>query len=119
MSQISVVMGPERRRRWRDEEKVAILAEAFAPGAIVADVSRRLNVATSLIYQWRRQAMGSPGFVPAVIRDEGPERRATAPATASATASAVIVVELGGGARVSIGASASASLVTAALKALK
>ena len=113
MSQVSVVMGPERRRRWRDADKVAILAEAFAPGAIVADVSRRLGVATSLIYQWRRQAVGSPGFVPAVIRDEGPERRATA------SASAVIVVELGGGARVSIGASASASLVTAALKALK
>ena len=113
MSQFSVVMGPERRRRWRDEEKVAILAEAFAPGAIVADVSRRLNVATSLIYQWRRQAMGSPGFVPAVIVNEGEGRRAPA------SASAVIVVELGGGARVSIGASASASLVMAALKALK
>jgi transposase len=58
---MSVVMGPERRRRWRPEEKLAVVAEAFAPGAAVLDVSRRLSVATSLIYQWRRQAMGSSG----------------------------------------------------------
>jgi transposase len=114
MSQMSVVMGPERRRRWRPEEKLAVLAEAFAPGATVTDVSRRLNVATSLIYQWRRQAMGSAGFVPAVLADDGEAVR-----RAPLSTSAVIVVELGGGARVSIGASASASLVTAALKALK
>jgi transposase len=113
MSQMSVVMGPERRRRWRPEEKLAVVAEAFAPGAIVSDVSRRLNVATSLIYLWRLQAMGSPGFVPAVLAEEVEARRAPV------SGSPVIVVELGGGARVSIGASASASLVTAALKALR
>jgi transposase len=75
MPQVSVVMGPERRRRWRPEEKLAVLAEAFAPGASVTEVSRRLNVATSLIYQWRQQAMASPGFVPAVVADEGGARR--------------------------------------------
>ena len=109
-------MGPERRRRWRPEEKLAVVAEAFAPGATVTDVSRRLNVATSLIYQWRRQAMGqdrSGGFVPAVISDAVDAPRAPL------SGSPVIVVEMAGGARVSIGASASASLVTAALKALK
>ncbi len=90
-----------------------MLAEVFAPGAIVSDVSRRLNVATSLIYQWRRQATGSPGFVPAVLTDEGDARRTPL------SGPPVIVVDLGSGARVSIGASASASLVTAALKALK
>ena len=84
-----------------------------APGAIVSDVSRRRGVATSLIYTWRRQAMGSSGFVPAVLCDEDEARRAPL------SGSPVIVVELGGGARVSIGASASAALVTAALKALK
>jgi transposase len=113
MSQMSVVMGPERRRRWRPEEKLAVVAEAFAPGATVTDVSRRLNVATSLIYQWRRQAMGSSGFVPAVLAEDGDARRAPL------SGSPAIIVELGGGARVSIGASAPASLVTAALKALK
>jgi len=56
--------------------------------------------------------MRSSGFVPAVMAHEGEARRS------SMAASAVIVVDLGG-ARVSIGASASTSLVTAALKALK
>jgi transposase len=113
MSQMSVVMGPERRRRWRPEEKLALVAEAFAPGAIVSDVARRRGVATSLLYDWRRQTMGGAGFVPAVITDEGEACRAPL------SGSPVIVVELGGGARVSIGGSAPASLVTAALKALK
>jgi transposase len=113
MPQVSVIMGPERRRRWRPEEKLAVLAEAFAPGASVTEVSRRLDVATSLIYQWRQQAMSSPGFVAAVVADEGEGRKARL------SASPVIVVELESGARVSIGASASVSLVTAALKALK
>ena len=43
-----VIAGAERRRRWGDEERLAILAEAFAPGACVAEVSRRLDVSTSL-----------------------------------------------------------------------
>ncbi|MDP1640713.1 MAG: transposase, partial [Phenylobacterium sp.] len=50
MAHISLITGPERRRRWRDEEKLAILAEAFSPGAVVTDVARRRDVATSLIY---------------------------------------------------------------------
>ena len=41
MGQITVMTGPERRRQWRDEERLQILAEAFAPGACVADVARR------------------------------------------------------------------------------
>ena len=32
MSQITLLTGPERRRRWRDEERLAILEEAFSPG---------------------------------------------------------------------------------------
>ena len=112
MAQISVLMGPERRRRWSPEEKLAVLSEAFAPGATVTDVARRLNVATSLIYQWRRQALGPAGFVPAVAADGGEARGAPL------SGAPVIVVELGG-ARVSIGASASTNLVTAALKALR
>jgi transposase len=112
MAQISVLMGPERRRRWSPEEKLAVLSEAFAPGATVTDVARRLNVATSLIYQWRRQALGSAGFVPAVVTDGAEERGA------HLSGAPVIVVALGG-ARVSIGPSASTSLVAATLKALR
>ena len=38
MGQVTVFSGPERRRRWSEEERLQILAEAFAPGARVADI---------------------------------------------------------------------------------
>ena len=50
MGQITVFSGPERRRRWSEEERVQILTEAFSPGACVAEVARRHDVSTALIY---------------------------------------------------------------------
>ena len=44
MGQITVFSGPERRRRWSDDERLRILAEAFSPGAGVVDVCRRHDV---------------------------------------------------------------------------
>jgi hypothetical protein len=44
---------PERRRRWSSEQKQAIVAAAFKPGALVRDVAGQANVTTSLIYRWR------------------------------------------------------------------
>ena len=55
MGQITVFSGPERRRRWSDEERLQILNEAFAPGACVAEVARRRDVSTALVYTWRRK----------------------------------------------------------------
>ena len=48
-----VLVGPERRRRWTVAEKLAIVREAFAPGALVADVARRRDVSRAQVYQWR------------------------------------------------------------------
>ncbi|HEY5409614.1 MAG TPA: transposase [Caulobacteraceae bacterium] len=113
---MSVIMGPERRRRWRPEDKLAVLAEAFSPGAIVKDVACQRDVATSLIYQWRRQALAAHapnGFAPVVITED-----VASPPSPRAPRDA-IVVELGGGRRVRISATAPAELVTAALRALK
>lgn len=53
MGQVTVFSGPERRRRWSHEERLQILTEAFSPGACVADVCRRHDISTSLIYTWR------------------------------------------------------------------
>jgi transposase-like protein len=55
MGQITVFSGPERRRRWSDEDRLRILTEAFAPGACVAEVARRHDVSTALVYTWRRK----------------------------------------------------------------
>ena len=107
MAHVSLITGPERRRRWRDEEKLAILAEAFSPGAVVTDVARRRDVATSLIYQWRQQAAGL-GFVEAVVAEPAPP----------SSAGPAIQVELAS-ARVSFSPTASPALVGAVLKALR
>ena len=73
MSQMTVFAGPERRRRWSDEELFKILTEAFAPGACVARVARRHDVLTGLIYTWRRKlrrGLSAPAFAEAVLTDE-------------------------------------------------
>src|SRR5260221_14440741 len=70
MSQMTLLTGPERRRRWSEDERRLILAAAFAPGAIVADISRRYEISTSLIYKWRRQttaAESGAAFAPAIL----------------------------------------------------
>lgn len=114
MRQITVMHGPERRRRWNDEERLRILAEAFAPGACVADVARLHDISTARIYTWRsklRQQIAVPQFAEAVV--DGPEPRD------SSISAPVIVVELGGRGRVSIFAAASPDLAAATLKALR
>ena len=116
MAHVTLMTGPERRRRWSSEERRQILMGAFTPGAVVADVSRQYEVSTSLIYKWRREVMAARAeaqFVPAVIVD-GPLN--LEPAARSEPA---IVVELASGARVTIGAAASVLMVSAALRALR
>jgi len=117
MPQMTLLTGPERRRRWNEEDRCRILAAAFSPGAVVADVARRFDVATSLIYKWRRAYLTPSGFAPAVVVDapalSAPEQMIPEPQGPS------ILVELSNGTRVSISATAPASLVTAALRALR
>jgi transposase len=113
MAQAMLITGVERRRRWSEEEKLAIVATAFAPGANVSEVSRRTDIATSLIYRWRKDFAVPAGFAPAVLTDGRAPRRAN-----EATPPA-IVVELAGGARVTIGAGASGCMITATLRALR
>jgi transposase len=49
VGQVTVFSGPERRRRWTDEERLRIVVEAFAPGACVAEVCRRHDMSSALI----------------------------------------------------------------------
>lgn len=49
------VLGVERRRRWTDEEKLAVVSEVGVNGATVADVARGHDIARQHIYQWRRE----------------------------------------------------------------
>ena len=110
--QMTVMTGPERRRRWPAEERRLIVEAACAPGAVVADVARRYDVCTGLIYKWRREVReGSSSFIPALLVEEPG-------GGAAVSVEPAIVVELPGGARVTIGARAPAALVSATLKTL-
>jgi len=69
------ITGVVRRRRWNDEEKGRIVAEAIAPGAVIADVARRHDLAPQHLSNWIRAARDGrfalpadamPTFVPVV-----------------------------------------------------
>ena len=63
---MTLLTGPERKRGWNDDIREQILAEAFSPCVTVADVDRRFQVSTNLIYKWRRASLMPPmGFEPA------------------------------------------------------
>lgn len=64
MSKVSILSGPERRRRWSTIEKLRIVEESQAASASVVDVARRHDVHPNLLTVWRRQARtGSLGAV--------------------------------------------------------
>jgi transposase len=116
MSRIQVISGVERRRRWSADQKRAIVAAAFSPGAVVNEVARRADVNSGQIYRWRaelRTAAGSGG-------DVGFARvmvTAAVPALPSLPES-VIEVAAGDGARVRLPVSVSPELAGAIVKAL-
>ena len=41
MSYSTVMIGPERRRRWSEEQKQDLLVQAFGPGGNVTETARR------------------------------------------------------------------------------
>ncbi len=55
----------ERRRRFSVEQKLAVLAEATAPGANLSVIARRHGLLPTQLYKWRRLAelgvIGVPG----------------------------------------------------------
>lgn len=81
---MEILSGVERRRRWRLEEKLRIVAEAEAPGAVVADVARRHDVSRGQLWAWRHQvrsgeltpALVVPEFLPVrMLESEGNTER--------------------------------------------
>lgn len=125
MGQVTVFSGPERRRRWSEEERLRILSEAFEPGACVAEVCRRHDISSALIYTWRRklldaeatrdgdvpEALPAPVFAEAVMDEDA--------VAVSAAERPTMIIDLARGKRLSIFAAASPALVAAALKALR
>jgi transposase len=102
------------------------LAAAFAPGAVISNVARQFDVASSMIYKWRREARAANcalAFAPAIVVADVPASALTAelppPSPAPPTPAVAITVEFSAGVRVTIDAAAPTALVTAALLALQ
>ena len=111
MGQVHILTGVERRRRWTVEEKRAIVAAAFAPGAVVADVARRADISSGQIYRWRQQFRDSgAGFSAVVVTPGGPGM--------NGPMVPVIEVAANDGAQVRIPVSVSPELAAAIIKAV-
>ena len=116
MARVEVITGPERRRRWTEEQKRAIVAASLEPGAVVVEVARRAEVGPDQVYRCRQQFARSGGFAQVLIAPpEVPSPNAAYKAT---SAEPVIEVEFAGKARVRIPASISARLAASIIKAL-
>ena len=105
---VEVLGGVERRRRWSRDDKMRIIEETLAPGAVVTEIARRHGIATSLVFTWRRRArlatVASAGLrlVPVQVAAES-VRSIQAPAAISARKRrGVIEIEFGDGKRVSV-----------------
>ena len=107
-----ILVGRERRRRWSADDKLQIVREAFAPGARVALVARRRDVARSQIYQWRAALregrLSEPGgevvgFVPVAMPTvPGAAPNGDLQGTDSISTGATIEIGLPGGRRLKV-----------------
>lgn len=54
MDRVEIITGVERRRRYSDEERAAVLAMCDEPKATIVGVAKRLGMSPGLIHGWRR-----------------------------------------------------------------
>ena len=115
---VEIRTGIGRRRRWSDEEKALIVAEAFAPGAVKSEVARRHNILPQHLFTWivaaKRGRLTLPAeevgdFVPVIT--DGPARRMSE--------SAVAVEIAIGGVEVRVHNGAEATTIEAVLRAIR
>ena len=112
-----MLAGPGRRRVWDEATKVRVVAESYAPGAVVSAVTRRWQVAPQQLFTWRREARAADleasrvgaAFVPIL---------AEPPAAAGAATEAGIEVVLAG-AVVRVSPGVDQALLTAVLRAVR
>jgi transposase len=55
MTTVTVLPGPERRRRWTAAEKLRVVEESLSSGLSVADFARQRDIHPNLVHSWRRQ----------------------------------------------------------------
>lgn len=112
---MEIITGIERRRRWRVEDKLRIVAETGQPGACFAEIARRYEVSRGLLWNWRSQARrgklvasSASSFLPvqvvnaAVMPDPSPRLPATPSAKGPAAPTGRIEITLPDGSHVQV-----------------
>ena len=115
MATVTVLTGPERRRRWSSSEKANIVEESLRSGAAVTAVAQRHDVHPNLLHHWRRQAKraleGSEGskFLPVTVTagQSGPKSAGS------------IEIELDGSVRIRVDAVVDEEALCRVLRALR
>jgi transposase len=136
---VEIITRPERRRRWSEEEKLRLVAEACRPGNSVSQVAHAHGLSASQLFAWRRKALAqglitdhrsepstAPAltFAPVAVADEpsrpdaGDQMRSARQQIAT-RASGAIEIELKGGDRVRVEGRADAGIIVRILAALR
>lgn len=80
------ILGQERRRRWRDDEKLEIVMSVEVAGATITEVAHRHDITRQQIYAWRSElkkkgllsSSAKALFIPVdmnAVQTDFPERR--------------------------------------------
>jgi transposase len=104
-SGVEVRVRAVRRRNWSTEDKLRIVRETLAPGAVAKVVAERHGIGTGLLFTWRREMLATAmsGLVPVDVVPEMPRLEAAVPAQAMATEPpGVIEISFPGGATVRV-----------------
>ena len=133
---VEIITGPERRRRWSEEDKLQLVVEACGAGNSVSQVARQRGINASQLFAWRRQALAK-GLITdnrsqqpsaAAALTFAPVEVATEPASAEAgrprrrkgaPVSGSIEIELKSGDRVRVEGDADAGVVVRIICALR
>ena len=104
MTTMTVLSGPERRRRWTTAEKLRIVEDSWTSGMSVIAFARRHDIHPNLLHIWRRQVRtgalaavpeGTACFVPVTVAATSNVACARASDTAVAIASVEVVLRNG------------------------
>jgi transposase len=124
-SEVSILPGPERRRKWTVAEKLSIVEESCLSGARVTDVARRRGLHPNQVHQWRRQARmgelvrsaGSSGFLSVAVTPE--DTTSAAAAVTPEGQAGLIEIQFGGDICVRMPATTPTDLASAVIGALR
>jgi len=126
---VTVLSGPERRRRWTAAEKLRLVEQTLAPGARVAEVARRHDVHPNQLHAWRKQEQmralaasvegkaksgQGAGFAAVCIAREPP----ILPAAVAPAGAGVIEMEFANGSRLRVSGAVDPAVLGAALAVL-